>query len=185
MGYVLGWARVHRAAKGLVGGLVFGLLGLQGAIAGAGDLLDGDEKLACEAILCLAATSGTPSACAPSLSRYFGISAKKWSDTISMRRNFLNLCPTVSAPKMGSLVNAISSSAGQCSKNSLNSRLIESVCPSTCTDEFGASYKCSIPCTVIDPTLPSSCSAFFNHEYVEKTGVPTYVGTPEGGGSWQ
>ena len=54
--------------------------------------LSGDTKLACEAILCL--SSGTrPGECGPSLSRYFGISHKKWKDTVKSRRNFLNQCP--------------------------------------------------------------------------------------------
>ena len=50
-----------------------------------GDVLEGDKRLACEAILCL--SSGTrPSECAPSLSRYFGISMKKLSDTFVVPR---------------------------------------------------------------------------------------------------
>ena len=57
------------------------------------DLLTGDTKLACEAILCL--SSGTrPSECNPSLQRYFGIHHKKPHKTIQARENFLNLCPT-------------------------------------------------------------------------------------------
>ena len=52
----------------------------------------GDTRLACEAVLCLA--SGTrPSECAPSLNRYFSISARKLKDTIKKRANFLKLCP--------------------------------------------------------------------------------------------
>ncbi len=59
----------------------------------SGQQLTGDPKLACEAILCL--SSGTrPGECGPSLSRYFGISYKSWSDTVKGRRNFLNQCPT-------------------------------------------------------------------------------------------
>ena len=56
---------------------------------------DDNAKSACEADLCL--SSGTrPAECAPSLSRYFSISFRKWSDTVRARQNFLNLCPIVS-----------------------------------------------------------------------------------------
>ena len=69
--------------------------------------LSGDTKLACEAILCL--SSGTrPRECGPALSRYFGISKKKWKDTVRARRNFLNQCPTVGEDaSMPTLVDAI------------------------------------------------------------------------------
>ncbi len=52
----------------------------------------GDTKLSCEAILCLASPY-KPSECSPALARYFGFSAKYWSDVVKMRTNFLNLCP--------------------------------------------------------------------------------------------
>ena len=54
--------------------------------ASAQDVLTGDTRLACEAILCL--SSGTrPSECTPSLSRYFNITKRKLSDTIRARLN--------------------------------------------------------------------------------------------------
>lgn len=56
------------------------------------DLLGGDERLACEAILCLS-SGERPTECSASLSRYFSISAKKWKDTIKKREKFLKLCP--------------------------------------------------------------------------------------------
>ena len=56
------------------------------------DELTGDTRLACEAILCLS-SSEKPSECQPSLDRYFSINAKKWKDTVTKRRNFLQLCP--------------------------------------------------------------------------------------------
>ncbi|EAH7531322.1 hypothetical protein EOD62_09100, partial [Campylobacter jejuni] len=52
----------------------------------------GDTKLSCEAVLCLASPY-KPSECAPALARYFGFSARYWSDVVRMRTNFLNLCP--------------------------------------------------------------------------------------------
>lgn len=56
------------------------------------DVLTGDTKLSCEAILCLS-SSTRPNECSPSLSRYFSISHKHWSDTVKARGNFLKLCP--------------------------------------------------------------------------------------------
>jgi hypothetical protein len=98
-------------------------LGAGASTANAQDVLSGDTRLACEAILCL--SSGTrPSECAPSLSRYFGINKKKFSDTIKARLNFLELCPVASqSPEMRSLVSAISRGAGRCDAPSLNSTL--------------------------------------------------------------
>ena len=92
--------------------------------ASAQDVLTGDTRLACEAILCL--SSGTrPSECTPSLSRYFNITKRKLSDTIRARLNFLQLCPVASqTPEMQSLVSAISRGAGRCDAQSLNSTLV-------------------------------------------------------------
>ncbi len=70
------------------------------------DELTGDTRYACEALLCL--SSGIrPGECSPSLSRYFGITRKKWKDTLNARRDFLRLCPVSSDPGMPSLVEAI------------------------------------------------------------------------------
>ena len=57
------------------------------------DLLTGDAKLACEAILCLS-TGNRPSECNPSINKYFSIVASKPHKTIAKRRAFLQLCPT-------------------------------------------------------------------------------------------
>jgi hypothetical protein len=82
--------------------------------------LTGDTKLACQAIICL--SSGMrPGECSPALSRYFGISHKKWKDTVKARRNFLNQCPTVGEePSMPTLVEAILNGAGRCTADLLN-----------------------------------------------------------------
>ncbi len=56
------------------------------------ELLQGDKRLACEAILCLS-SSEKPAECKPSLHRYFSIKAKKWKNTLKARNNFLKLCP--------------------------------------------------------------------------------------------
>lgn len=57
--------------------------------------LTGDEKLACEALLCLAAAAARPDECTPSLTRLFSIVLKKPHKTARARADFLNLCPKV------------------------------------------------------------------------------------------
>ena len=59
---------------------------------GADDILTGDTRLACEAILCLSSSS-RPSECAASLKKYYSLRAKKWHQTVTKRKNFLKLCP--------------------------------------------------------------------------------------------
>lgn len=152
------------------------ILGAVASTASAQDVLSGDTRLACEAILCL--SSGTrPSECSPSLSRYFGIKKKKFSDTIRARLNFLELCPVASqSPEMRSLVSAISHGAGRCDAPSLNSTL------RTWTSDNDGSIK-----IVIDNRMPDYCAAYTGHAYTDfnTSGfLPKYVGTPERGGYW-
>ena len=142
------------------------------APASAQDVLTGDTRLACEAILCLA--SGTrPSECAPSLRKYFSISYRKYSDTIRGRVNFLNLCPAGNqTPQMQSLVSAIANGAGRCDAASLNLEM----------QVWGGSDS---GYTNISNRLPDYCSAYIGNQYSNLGGVtPKYVGTPERGGSW-
>ena len=61
--------------------------------------LTGDEKLACEALLCLAAAAARPDECTPSLTRLFSIVLKKPHKTARARADFLNLCPKVADDK--------------------------------------------------------------------------------------
>ena len=131
--------------------------------------LTGDTKLACEAILCL--SSGTrPGECNPSLNRYYGISHKKWSDTVKSRKAFLNLCPTARADaKMQSLISAMANGAGRCDADSLNVALCSS-------DEYSS---------IISNRMPNYCSIYYSHEYTDLIdSMPVYVGTPSTGGFW-
>lgn len=57
------------------------------------EMLTGDRKLACEAIICLFAGSRAPGECTEALTRYFTISAMNTTQTATARQNFLNLCP--------------------------------------------------------------------------------------------
>ncbi|WP_156471662.1 TrbM/KikA/MpfK family conjugal transfer protein, partial [Snodgrassella sp. CFCC 13594] len=89
------------------------------AFAADDDLLTGDAKLACEATLCLS-TGDRPGECAPSIKKYFSISAKKMSDTIKKRKNFLSLCPASKEEGMPALINALANGAGRCDAAELN-----------------------------------------------------------------
>jgi hypothetical protein len=138
-----------------------------------GNVLDGDKRLACEAILCL--SSGTrPSECAPSLARYFGISMKKLSDTLEARHDFLSLCPASDDSKeMSDLVRAISQGAGRCDAAALNVALRTWRGGS---DDGGP---------IIGNKRPAYCDAYESHEYTAfDDGLPLYVGTPLDGGYW-
>ncbi|KKX24157.1 TrbM/KikA/MpfK family conjugal transfer protein [Rhizobium sp. LC145] len=145
-------------------------LGATGS-ASAQDVLTGDTRLACEAILCLS-TGSRPSECSPSLSRYFGIHKRKLSDTLKARLNFLNLCPVSNqTPEMQTLVSAISRGAGRCDASSLNSVLREW---RSWDDQF-----------YIGNRLPDYCASYTGHAYTDfNTSAPRYVGTPEEGGYW-
>lgn len=134
--------------------------------------LTGDVRLACEAILCL--SSGIrPSECNPSLKRYFGISHKKWSDTLKARKNFLNLCPTAGVDsKMRSLVDAIANGAGRCDIAALNTLTVP------CNSQYGDD-------ACISNQMPGYCGIYYSHEYTDLNQyTPVYVGTPSEGGFW-
>ncbi len=142
------------------------------APAMAQELLTGDTRLACEAILCLA-TGQQPSECTPSLRRYFSISYKKLSDTIRGRINFLKLCPVAEqSPEMAALVNAMGNGAGRCDADSLNTTL-----RTWNGGEDGYVY--------VSNSMPSYCAAYTNHAYTDLNSIkPAYVGVPERGGYW-
>ncbi|MCR5860135.1 TrbM/KikA/MpfK family conjugal transfer protein [Mesorhizobium sp. J428] len=156
------------------------LLALAIAIAGlaspakAEGMFTGDTKLACEAILCLS-TGQQPSECAPSIRRYFSIDARRISDTIKARKNFLNLCPSASQDdNMRSLVDSIANGAGRCDAAALNA----SMRVWRPRDDDRPTY--------IRNTLPSHCAAYGSHGYTDHTNgtVARYVGDPNNGGFW-
>ncbi len=143
--------------------------------ANSQEILTGDTRLACEAVLCLA--SGTrPSECTPSLSRYFSITARTLSNTIRKRRNFLKLCPTSNqTPEMASLISAQVNGAGRCDARSLNVSLVMW----RSSWDGGERY--------ISNRMPDYCAVYTGHAYTdfESSGtMPRYVGTQENGGFW-
>lgn len=139
----------------------------------AQEVLTGDTRLACEAVLCLA-TGTRPNECTPSLQRYFSISYRKLSDTIRGRINFLNLCPASNqTPEMSALVNAMGNGAGRCDAQSLNATL------RSWNGGADGGY------VYIGNQISGYCAAYTGHAYTDFAGtVPRYVGTPERGGYW-
>lgn len=151
-----------------------------------GELLTGDEKLSCEAILCLA-TSTRPSECSPALKRYFGIKHRKPHDTFKARLNFLNICPKDTSDlskeqlakigidkeeqdsNMATLTNAIANLPHDCLADTLNQQ-VERKCliygDHNHCDEWG--YR-------IKPDLPKACKTLASHNWTV-VDLPEYKG---------
>ena len=144
-----------------------------GACSGAfaqpqGGGLQGDAKTACEVILCLAAVS-RPAECVPPIRRFFSISFKRFSDTLRGRANFLNLCPTGTAPEMEALKSALVNGAGRCDAASINAASWISY-----ADGGGE----------VSASMPQYCAAFMQNAYTSSMVLPRYVGEPKSGGHW-
>lgn len=134
--------------------------------ANAVDTLQGDKKLACEAMLCLI-SGESPAECSGALRRYFSIRARKWKDTFKARRNFLKLCPKAGSDN--ALVNAVVNGSGRCDAASLNRN------KQWYGDEDGIEG-------IIDQ-MPRYCQDYYTHAYIQSE-PPRYVGTPETEGYW-
>lgn len=145
------------------------------AVPARAQILTGDTRLACEAVLCLA-TAQRPSECTASLVRYFGIKFKKPGDTIRERINFLNLCPVAgTSPMMASLISAMGAGAGSCDAASLNLALQ--------TVQLGGDDGGARP--YISNVLPAVCKAYTQHAYADQGSMAVrYVGSQERGGHW-
>ncbi len=155
--------------KTILGSLVLAGLLATAAPAQAQEGFTGDTKLACEAILCLS-TGQRPSACTPSLTRFFSISFKRFSDTLKGRTNFLKLCPTASQDsRMEALVNDIANGAGRCDAASLN------MVQANWSGDSGSGS--------VSNSMPGYCSSYGSNSYTDGV-VARYVGTPERGGFW-
>lgn len=161
--------------KSLALGLLFFFTNVN---ANTGDLLQGDKKLACEAILCLS-SSQRPSECAESLNRYFSIKHKKPHKQIKNRRNFLKLCPEASADEqMISLTESLVESNGDCSAATLNRELTESRRFSVDNND-DREVSLTIEKYRIKNSVPRRCQSYLKHDYTD-SGLH-YVGSPE----WQ
>ncbi|EAJ1255028.1 hypothetical protein A0Y59_07605 [Campylobacter lari] len=137
------------------------------------DMLSGDTRLACEAMLCLASPVKPPE-CSASLARYFSIDAKKWVDVVAKRRSFLNLCPVdaTNDPEMYKYKNDILVNLeGECSVSSLNNRIEKKVIrvDKICTDN-GDGVTCKdvdIYGFRVDPQLTNSCRLLSSSKYTD------------------
>lgn len=159
------------------------------------DLLTGDTKLACEAILCL--SSGTrPSECNPSLDRYFRIHHKKMHKTIQARQDFLNLCPTSGEKGIQELNRALANGAGRCDAKELNRVMRRTITVRECKVVANKSAMRSLSAknkpvqecqdvqkVVVLNAKPSYCSAYHDHEWTRVNNV-RYQGDPKNGGRW-
>lgn len=155
--------------------------------ASASDVLTGDTRLACEAVLCLS-SSTRPGECSPALRRYFGIKFKKPWKTIEARTNFLNQCHASNEPNMPALIQAIAAGAGNCDAKFLNQYNHQTAYRTQCTTSsviWGNEDNKSCTTTevsVISPTKPAYCQAYENHEFTDL--LTKYVGDPFTGGRW-
>lgn len=129
--------------------------------------LQGDEKLACEALLCLS-TSTRPAECTPSLRRYFSISFKRFSDTLRGRMNFLNLCPMVTDSDMTAYKSAVINGSDRCDAASINQSNYVS-------DGEGAGH--------VNAIMPEFCQTYYAASYMPSAS-PIYIGSPSQGGYW-
>ena len=177
-----------------VGRILCGLFFMMcaGQASAASNTLQGDEGLACAAILCLS-SSVNPTECAPPLERYFNITGK---DFIKDRLNFLKLCPACNDPGMPELISAIVGGAGQCDAKTLNAKLKKEVVvanpeyiKNSCQSAFASIIptKCdnipqTITITVIDDKMPANCKAYVENSMTDLK--LRYVGDKLNGGKW-
>ncbi|QIQ22514.1 TrbM/KikA/MpfK family conjugal transfer protein [Zophobihabitans entericus] len=144
------------------------LPGVPNALPGS-EILKGDERTACEVIICMS-SSKRPSECNEPLAIYFGIKAKKPSDTIKKRRDYLKLCPSSNANSgMDSLTEAIARQEMRCDANSLNNIIDQRSGGGSCKDG-----GCGIEFKRTTASMPGYCDLLINHEYtvIDK---PKYV----------
>lgn len=147
-------------------------LGLVSSLKADYEFLTGDTALACEAILCLSSPV-RPSECMPSLSRYFGISYKKFSDTMKARVNFLNLCPAGdTTPEMKDQINKLSQITGYCTTQELNANLERSPKPITTELKCSNSGENGLSCDNVgvygyrtSPTMTKNCQILKSMSY--------------------
>ena len=132
--------------------------------ASAQGMLSGDQKDACEAILCLS-SGQRPDQCEPPIRRYFSIQHRRISDTLRARKDFLDLCPKGGDEQMNTLVNGIVHGAGACDAATLNTTLRR-----YSSDRYSnESY--------IQNAMPDYCIAYYTHPYTDLAAtLPMYAG---------
>lgn len=159
----------------------------------ANDLLQGDERSACEAILCLS-SNARPNECAPSIHRYFSIKHKKLGDTLRARRDFLNMCPAKNEQGMPELIDAIANGAGRCDAKELNRMMRYPSWGKICEQKTyrarnGRTYTVEENCREgmkfkVRPDKPQYCKSYHDHGWTNVSDSVRYVGEENNGGRW-
>jgi len=151
--------------------------------------LEGDTRLACEAVLCLS-SGNRPSECSNSLNKYFSIKFTRPDKTFEARRDFLNMCPTSHDVKsnMPALINAIARGAGNCDAHFLNS-LNKAYYEKKIVDKGWSKWNSDddtvriVRVEYIKNELPSYCKVYEENEYTQGV-VPVYVGVEKEDGQF-
>ena len=147
--------------------------------------LQGDVKLACEAILCLS-SSIQPAECNPSINRFYSIVRSSYSATVAARLAFLRQCPVGAVTvQMASLTDVISKAYDRCDADHLNQHLVRYAKYKICDNcEMDGGCSCNIVSVpYISNQKPSYCQSLENHEYTRYDSA-TYVGEPMMNGYW-
>lgn len=169
--------------------IVTGFTLLASSFSAHAQVMEGIERLSCEAILCLS-SSLRPHECNPSLNHYFSIKRYKkgvldLGKTIKARKAFLNICPVSTAPNMSERIEEISQGAGRCDAEYLNTIYRSFVYRYKVIKRgFNYYYKdiTKIP-TVKNNKLPDYCVAYNDHAWTYDMSIK-YVGDPLKGGKW-
>lgn len=139
--------------------------------AHASGTLEGDQRLACEAIMCLIASS-RPEQCEPSIRRYFSIRLSRPGATLTARTNFLKLCPR--GASSDEVIDVIAAGAESCEAANLNTFLQVAT----------GNVETGFTSITVSNVLPEVCTSYYKLQGLPTTEVPRYVGTPETGGYW-
>lgn len=65
--------------------------------------LNDDQVTACTVVLCLATSATRPQACIPPIQKFLAIQLKTPWKTLTARKNFLKLCPSVTASQVAKI----------------------------------------------------------------------------------
>lgn len=143
--------------------------------------LEGDTRLACEAVLCLS-SGQRPGECSNSLQKYFSIKFTRPDKTIEARKDFLNMCPASHDVKsnMPALVKAIARGAGNCDAAYLNN-LNKAYYEKQIVDKGWSRWSKDDDTVRIEMVeyvkseLPGYCKVYEDNEYTQGV-IPIYIG---------
>ena len=135
---------------------------------GGFETLEGDVKLSCEALLCLA-SGKRPDECDPAIKKFYSIKHKKRYKEIAKRRDFLDLCPKVEDSDdennnqlMRNWKGVLSQGRGICNAAELNRT------NKICRRHDGDKY-----CYISDK-MPDYCNSLYGHAWSVGLGKPYF-----------